>query len=435
MDAGSQENNVRRVLLDLAVLLLVVSSGNAQVLTDVSNPPLESQSLVGAKSTPAISFGPEGLLFSSPEKAYQLRVHGYLQADDLMFSNNVHGEELDTFFFRRIRPQFEGTLANAIDFRFMPDFGRNNPQIQEAYVEFKSIPFAKLRVGKFKSPIGLEVLQQDRVTTFTERSLASDLLPLRYMGAQVSGAAISNSITYAAGYFNGSNDGANGNFQWTQANEAAARVFFHPFATTRIKAIQQFGIGVAGSAGDHHGPLAALKTVGQSTFFKYSSSALANGQHNRLSGQAYYYVGPFGVMSEHVISSQEVLSNGVSRRLRNEAWEATGAVVLTGEKPSYSGIRPRHSFEPKRGFGHLGAVELAVRYSQVRIDGDTFPIFANPNTAAREAKEVGIGMNWYLNRYTKLVTDYEHTTFRMALSSVTPLHSEEVLMSRIQLAF
>ena len=44
-------------------------------------------------------------------------------------------------------------------------------------------------------------------------------------------------------------------------------------------------------------------------------------------------------------------------------------------------------------------------------------------------------MNWYLNRYIKLETDYEHTGFRMASSTVTPLHSENVLMNRIQLAF
>jgi phosphate-selective porin OprO/OprP len=427
---------MHKASLVLVILLFASALTYAQVVADVSNSPVvESQSSTAAKNAPAVSFGAEGLLFSTHDNAYQLRMHGYVQADDLMFSNNVHGEELDTFFFRRIRPLFEGTLANAIDFRFMPDFGRNNPQIQEAYIEFKSLPFAKLRIGKFKAPIGLEVLQQDRVTTFTERSLASDLLPLRYMGAQVSGAVISNTITYAAGYFNGSNDGSNGNFQWIQANEAAARLFFHPFATTGVKAIRQFGIGVAGSAGDHHGPLAGLKTIAQSTFFKYSSTALANGQHNRLSGQAYYYVGPFGVMSEQVISSQDVRNSGVTRRLKNEAWEVTGSVVLTGEKTSYTGIRPRRSFEPNKGLSHLGALEFAVRYSQVRIDGDTFPLFANPKTAAREAKELGIGMNWYLNRYTKLVTDYEHTTFRMALNSVTPLHDEDVLMSRIQLAF
>lgn len=425
-----------KVSLVLVFLLLGSALVHAQAPADPGDATTVVSPISSApKSTPPISFGSEGLLFSNHDKAYQLRVHGYVQADDLMFSNNLHGEEFDTFFFRRIRPQFEGTLANAVDFRFMPDFGRNNPQIQEAYVEFKSMPFAKVRVGKFKAPIGLEVLQQDRVTTFTERSLASDLLPLRFMGAQVSGSVISNSMTYAVGYFNGTNDGANGNFQWIHANEAAARVFFHPFASTGVSAIQQFGIGIAGSAGDQHGPIPGLKTVSQSTFFKYSSTALANGQHNRISPQAYYYVGPLGLISEYVISSQDVLNNGITRRLRNEAWQATGSIVLTGEKNSYEGIRPRHGFEPTRGLRHWGAVQLAVRYSQVQVDGNAFPLFANPKTSAQKAEEVGIGMNWLLNRYVKLVTDYEHTRFRMAVNTSTPLHSEDVLMSRIQLAF
>ncbi len=427
---------MRRLSLVLAVLLL----GSALVHAQAPAEPGDAATVVSPvssvpKSTPPISFGSEGLLFSTHDKAYQLRVHGYVQADDLMFSSNIHGEDLDTFQFRRIRPLFEGTLANAVDFRFMPDFGRNNPQIQEAYLELKSIPFAKVRVGKFKEPIGLEVLQQDRVTTFAERSLASDLLPLRYMGAQVSGSMVSNSIMYAAGYFNGTNDGSNGNFEWVRANEAAARVFILPFATTGVRAARQFGIGVAGSAGGLHGSLAGLKTVGQNTFFKYSSTAQANGQHNRVAPQAYYYVGPLGLMSEYAISSADVQNNALTRRLRNQAWQATGSIVITGEKNGYEGVRPRHAFEPTRGLRHWGAVQLALRYSQVRVDADAFPLFANPKTAAQEAEEMGIGMNWLLSRYVKLVTDYEHTRFRMAVNTSTPLHSEDVLMSRIQLAF
>ena len=75
------------------------------------------------------------------------------------------------------------------------------------------------------------------------------------------------------------------------------------------------------------------------------------------------------------------------------------------------------------------------RYSQVRIDNAAFPLFANPKTAAQRAEEQGIGINWYLNRFVKLTTDYEHTNFRMALSTITPLHDENGLMSCIQLAF
>src|SRR5262249_13195440 len=122
-------------------------------------------------------------------------------------------------------------------------------------------------------------------------------------------------------------------------------------------------------------------------------------------------------------------------RLRNQAWEVAGSVVLTGEKNGYSGIHPRNAFEPNKGFRHWGAIELTARYSQLKIDAAAFPLFANPKTAAQQAHEEAIGLNWYLNRYVKLVTDYEHTTFKMASRSVTPLHNENVLMSRIQLAF
>ena len=265
--------------------------------------------------------------------------------------------------------------------------------------------------------------------------MASDLVALRYMGAQIGGSILSNSITYTAGYFNGSNDGSNGNFQWAHDNEAAARLFVHPFVTTGIGAIRDFGIGMGGSAGNQHGTIAGLKTVGQTSFFKYSATTVANGQHDRISPQAYYYAGPVGILSEYVVSSQDVLNKKVAGNVKNEAWQVTGSVMLTGEKNSYRGITPRNGFEPTRGFRHMGAVELALRHSQLRIDNGAFPLFASPKTAAQAAAENGIGINWYLNHFVKLTTDYEHTNFRMALANVTPLHSENVLMSQIQLAF
>jgi len=414
----------------------VAASSSTARSDDAAAPPPVEPAVARPHHYGPVSFRRDGLWFSTADGNTHLQVHGYIQADNRWFLSNTHGEPVDAFLFRKIRPLFEGTLFNHVDFRFMPDFGQNNAQIQEAFLELKTLPFAKLRVGKFKEPIGLEVLRQDRDLTFVERSMASDLLPLRYIGAQISGSVLSNAINYDAGYFNGSNDGSNGVFtQWASGNEAAARAFFHPFATTGSDAISHFGIGVGGSAGNQRGPVAGLKTIGQTTWFKYSSTAVADGQHNRLAPQAYYYVGPFGFMGEYVISSQQILNKGVTGRMRNQAWQAQGSVLLTGEKNAYTGVRPRNAFEPRRGFDHFGALELAFRYSQVRIDGDAFPHFANIATAARFAAETGIAFNWYLTRYVKLQTEYEHTGFRMAPGNATPLHSENLLLSQIQLGF
>jgi phosphate-selective porin OprO/OprP len=406
------------------------------VASDVSSKTAAIQSIFKAPRHYApVSFRRDGLWISTSDGSTHLQVHGYAQADNRMFWSNTKGEGLDAFLFRRIRPLFEGTLFNQVDFRFMPDFGQSNSQIQEAYLELKTLPFAKLRAGKFKEPIGLEVLRQDRDLSFTERSLAADLLPLRYVGAQLSGSMLGKSINYEAGYFAGSSDGSNAVLsQWTHGNEGVARVLLLPFAKTSASALKNFGFGVAGSAGAQHGSIAGLKTPAQTTFFKYSSTAVADGQHNRISPQAYYYAGPFGIIGEYVISSQKVLNKGQIARIRNEAWEVQGSVMLTGDKNSYQGFRPRDSFEPNRGFRHMGALELAFRYSQLGIDPGAFPLFASTSNA-QQARATGVALNWHLNRYIKVMTDYEHTTFGMASIKANPLHSEDVLTSRIQLGF
>ena len=435
---------MRKLFLVLTITLMARPLFWGQALTESAEPsaPGERSAIVqqpaptAAKATPRpVSVSSSGLLFSSADGANTLHVHGYVQADDRWFSSNVKGEPLDTFLFRRIRPLFEGTIFNSFDYRFMPDFGQNNPQIQEAYIEWRTFPFSKLRVGKFKEPVGLEALRSDRDLSFAERSMASDLVPLRYIGAQIGGSLFSNSIAYDIGYFNGSNDGSNGKLEWIPANEFAGRVFLQPFATTKTNFIREFGFGLGGSSSNQHGAISGLKTVGQSTFFKYSSKTLADGDHHRIAPQAYYYFGPLGLLGEYAISSQNVINKTKTAQVRNEAWDLAGSFILTGEKNSYAGVRPRNSFEPTRGFRHFGAVELALRYSQVTIGNNAFPAFANPNTAAQQADERAIGLNWYLNRFVKLTIDYEHTTFRMALRTIKPLHNEDVLMSRVQLAF
>ena len=69
------------------------------------------------------------------------------------------------------------------------------------------------------------------------------------------------------------------------------------------------------------------------------------------------------------------------------------------------------------------------------MDPYAFPLFADPHKSAEGANEWGVGINWYLNRFAKVATDYEHTRFDMASHTAAPLHSENVVMSRLQLAF
>ncbi len=427
------------VVVVLSFTSLMWADSSADPPADPAAPPASSPTpaaITPTQSTPpAVSFGGNGLIFSSEDQATKLRVHGFVQGDGRFFSSNQKGQSPDILTFRRIRPTFDGTLFNFVDYAFIPDFGLNKSQVQDLRVELKAFQPIKLKIGKFKTPLGLEALRADTDSSFAERSLASDLVPLREVGVQVSGAVLQKSLTYAFGYFNATVDGSNGNFEWRQTNEGAARVFALPFKTTNVEMLKGLGIGMAGSFANVRGVLPSFKTVSQNTFFKYSSTAAASGEHNRFVPQAYYYYGPLGILGEYTISAQDIRNKSQVRTLSHTAWDLAGSFLITGEKNSYSAIRPRRNFEPNLGFRNMGAWELVVRYSQLRIDPAAFPLFANPKTQPGVADEWGIGVNWYLNRYVKLMSAYERTTFTMVARNATPLHSENVIMSRIQLAF
>jgi phosphate-selective porin OprO/OprP len=106
--------------------------------------------------------------------------------------------------------------------------------------------------------------------------------------------------------------------------------------------------------------------------------------------------------------------------------------VLTGEDSSHRGVTPRSVFDPSAG--SWGAVELTARVNRLTLDHQAFPIFANPEIAARDARGWAVGANWYLNRAVKLTADYEETYFRGGGASGNR-DTERDVFTRIQVGF
>jgi phosphate-selective porin OprO/OprP len=398
------------------------------------------------KETPVITIDKDGFALKSSDGNNRLRVGGYIQADSRTFLQDKAGNEIDTFLLRRVRPVFEGTVFRDFDFRVMMDFGNgasSSTLMQDAYLEWKYWPWLKVRGGKFKPPVGIEQLQSDTDLFFTERGLPSDLVPQRDVGLQLSGDLFGGVISYAGGIFNGVADGAIADLDAGDAKDFAARVFFQPFKKTDIRPLQGLGFGIAGTIGDQQtlatstNSLPTYKTTGQQAVFSYLKTTVPNGTELRGTPQAYYYWGPFGLLGEYVVTDQAVLRNGVKTdRLRNDAWQVAASFVLTGEKASYKGVTPRRPFDPRTG--GWGAFELVGRYGELHIDSDAFPTFADPTKSIQEAREWGVGLNWYLNKNVKAVLDYEQTSFDGGAANgslVANRPAEKVIFTRLQLAF
>jgi phosphate-selective porin OprO and OprP len=416
---------------------------------------LDSEAAETRKSeTPRVSAGAGGFSISSADTNFVLKLRGYVQADGRHFFNDGLPVN-DTFLLRRVRPIFEGTVFEHYDYRVMLDFAsglstvsNNVGLLQDAYLNVHYWPQFQVQFGKFKEPVGLERLQSGGNLLFVERGYPTQLVPNRDVGIQIHGELFQGALNYAAGVFNGVADGGSGDIDTDDdEKDFAARIFTHPFKNTEFAPFRGLGFGLAGTIGNHEGPLRSYSTPGQQKFFAFNTGAGTNattpnvrgdGEQWRISPQAYYYCGPLGLLAEYVISSQNVaLMNGgpIARaRLENKAWQVAASYILTGEENSFKPLVPRHPFSWKdEGWG---AWEVTGRFGQLSIDKAAFPLFAT-SSSANEATSWALGLNWYLNRNVKINLNYEQTHFRGGSTkpgSVTA-QDEQVFLSRVQFGF
>jgi phosphate-selective porin OprO/OprP len=400
------------------------------------------------RAPPLFGFSNEGFFIGKPD-IFQVRLRGLVQADARAYFDTAAAPLPDQFVIRRARPIFEGTIGDFVDFRLVPDFGQGQALIQDAYVDLRPWRFLSLRAGKFKTPLGLERLQYDALLAFMERGLPSDLVPDRDVGAVLLGDIAGGIFQYQLGVFDGAPDNASVDSDTNDGKDFAARVFFHPLRGLRRDFVRNLGVGFGATYGKQHGTvvvpgLPVYKTTGQNTFFSYyfdptgaKTTVIAISDRYRFSPQLYWYAGPLGLLAEYVYSATTVTTDPTftqpRKTLEHQAWQVETQVVLTGERASYNGVRPKRPFNLRRR--QFGAVELAARYGELRVDPETFPTYADPTRSAQQALEWGVGVNWYLLDPVKIVVDFERTTFKGGAGVRGDRRPENALLARVQVGF
>jgi phosphate-selective porin OprO/OprP len=411
--------------------------------------------------------GSAGYSLHTADGSSSINFHANLAVDGRYFSNGAPSSA-DTWVLRQVRPYIDGTIDKIFDYRLVPDFGNGKTIILDAYVDGRFQPWFVVQAGKFKGPVGLERLQFSVYNRFIELGLPSDLVPNRDIGVQLAGDVAGGLFSYAVGGFDGTTDGAStdaspnpdvdnnyGHLDWE------GRVFARPFAHTDSYFLKGFGIGVGGTHSDTAGNpgslatataaavagnalLPSYRTPGQQVFFSYragTTPSFADGERVRWSPQFYYYVGPFGLLGEYVESRQDIsritTKGSRSDTVDTSAWQLSAAVFLTGEDETYFGFSPKSPFQI--GGPGWGALELALRVHELDVDEAAFAggsaSFADPSASARQARAVGVGLNWWLNQNLRWLLDYERTQFVGGAANGGDRPDEKALLTRFFLAF
>jgi phosphate-selective porin OprO and OprP len=402
----------------------------------------DQEAAAAAKAAPKINVTDKGFTFASGDGANSVRIGGLVQLDSRLFLGDGGGIVNNTFVLRRARFISEATFNQIYSFQLVPEFGGSAVSILDANLSVAPSSLLQFKAGRFKVPVGLEFVQADTATFFAERSLVTNLVPSRDLGVQLGGSYRDGVVAYALGVFNGVADAnSTSNVDFDNEKEVAGRLFVQPFKGDPTSPWRGLGLGVAGSIGREKGPsavTAGYKTDGQQGFFKYSSAVIADGRIWRVSPQGYFYRGPLGLLGEYVVSTVNVRpgATGAKAALQNQAWQLAAGYVLTGEDSTFASVTPRQPFSWTDGT--WGAWQMVVRYSDLKIDGNAFPLFASPATNAGEASSLGLGLNWYLSKTVRTSLDY----FRTRFNTPAPVPSlqilrqdEQALITRFQLTF
>jgi len=379
----------------------------------------------------------DGFFIQSDNGDYRLQVGALVHADG-RFAVGTNAETAaitDTFLIRRMRPSLRGRLARNFEFYLNPDFAGGTVVVQDAYIDTVFSPSFRLRVGKAKTPFGLERLQSVSNILFFERGLPTALVPNRDVGVQVLGDISGGLVSYGAAVLNGVTDGSSADVDANDGKDLAGRIVVRPFTHGQSARLRPLSLGLAGTRGVQEGA-GALPTYRTAlllqSFFSYSG-AVADGVRSRYSPQLFYNYKAFAGMVEYVHSQLAVTKAGVTDDIGHDSWQVAASWVLTGEPATdgSTGVKPRASFD--FGAGHLGAFQVAARYHVLKVDDRAFALnFATPGSS-HKAEAWTVGLNWFLTPNFKYVLNFERTVFDDDTDG--PRKPENALVFRTQVVF
>ena len=359
-----------------------------------------------------------------------ITVNGVFQADVGWFQQDADslarfGRIQDGADFRRARLSAKGSVTLQTNYFMQFDFGFfGRPTFTDLWIEQTELPVVgTVRIGQWKQPFSLEVVSSFRYTTFMERSvLFQPFTPFRHLGVGFYNHNDELTSTWAASVFRSGQDQFGGSIStdggwgtaeritWLPLWECDGEEYLHlgaahffnapPRDLINFRTIPEFFIGANanGLVGTSGQPVPGAH---DGTPFFVATGPLAVNAYNVVGGELLWVRGPWSLQSEAMVNF--VSQPGGELRVLSGAYAQAGC-FLTGEHRPYDRkagaidrILPFHDFLTGDAAG-WGAWELAARFSYIDLN--------DGGIAGGSMIDYTAGLNWYWNRYTKVVFNY-----------------------------
>lgn len=403
-------------------------------------------------------------------------VGGRIQLDTALFgqsptSMNHYGDWQDGVEFRRVRLYASGDAFHVIDYKLQMDFAdtdeanqgsvadadgtgfgpsRVNELLQstafkDVYVTIKELPcIGHVRIGHYKEPFGLEQLTSSKHISFLERSVSDEgaFVPGRRIGVMAFNHTENERLTWAIGAFR--NELENGaepprRFDDDGGTALTMRCTFLPWYDEATEGRGLLHLGTGYSYRDLDDDTYRFRARPESHIAPYvvDTGNIANVPDVQLfNAEAALVYGPLSVQSEYFHA--EVTREGFA----DPAFDGGYVFVsyfLTGEHRMYD--RTKGVFTRTKPFenfflvrtcdGRLacgkGAWEVLYRYSYMDLnDAGIHGGLISDHT---------IGLNWWLNPYTRMMWNYVNSRSTGDAPAATPMTTQHIYEMRVAIEF
>ena len=360
-----------------------------------------------------------GIRLRSADRNYQLDIGGRLQLDFGAIDDDTTSMD-DNFEIRRARLSLAARVYD--DWRVKvaldaaPDKDERLRSLWAGYYGFKR---TRIRAGIISSKLGLDGATSSNDITFMERSLAYVQSTSSLTGGEVA----THGKFWSArlgGFFESFDDEARDKHR-AEGPLVTGRLTLVPYRED--DRILHFGVSAfyRDVTGDNR---YRLRTRPES---QIAARILNTGRLTDVDDavafgfEGAFVWGPFSVQGEYLRT--ELSRGGGFSDASFDGGYAQGSWFLTGESRPYSVRRGGFTrIDPEHAWG---AVELALRWSTVDL--------IDAGVTGGESDDFTVGLNWYLNHYSRLMFNYVNVDARRSgdLASDDP----HLFQFRFQLAF
>ena len=369
-----------------------------------------------------------------------VNVRGHILFDAAAFSQDtadkLRYDEQNGFTSRVGRLFFEGTGADVMSYRVEFEFARL--YVEDLWLGISHLPYlGNIRIGHVKEPFSLEQIGSRKYYTFMERSVAEFIhTPPRRVGIMAFDTAASERVTWAAGLFS---DAPGINFVQDDDFGGAftARVTWLPWYDEATQGRGLLHTGIAYSYREPFGSSLRFRARPESFLASYAvdTGKIPADSTDLLGTEVALVYGPFSAQSEYILGIVD------AKGAPNASLQGTYVLLsyfLTGESRNYlksqavfGQIKPLENFlrvrteegSVQRG---KGAWELRYRYSYLDA-------WDSGKLSAGRIGNHGVGVNWYLNPFTRVMAEYIYSKIsRPETSSDGHLH---IFQMRTQIEF